>query len=66
MILDALFVVVFNFSQIDDVVSLIVSSAFGWNQAFGGMMGVAMMNGIIREMVVAMAAPRTPSAGAPK
>ena len=46
----ALFVVVYNFKLIDDVVSLIITSAFGWNQAFGGMMGVAMMNGIKRGL----------------
>ena len=46
----ALFVVVYNFKLIDDVISLIVSSAFGWNQAFGGMVGVAMMNGIKRGL----------------
>ncbi|MBO5700236.1 MAG: alanine:cation symporter family protein [Bacteroidales bacterium] len=46
----ALYVVVYNFKLIDDVVSLIISSAFGLNQAFGGMMGVAMMNGIKRGL----------------
>ena len=46
----ALFVVAVNFTHIPDVFNLIVSSAFGWNQAFGGMVGVAMMNGIKRGL----------------
>ncbi len=46
----ALVVVAMNFTKIPDVVSLIISSAFGWNQAFGGMVGVAMMNGIKRGL----------------
>ena len=46
----ALVVIGMNFKQIPAVFELIVSSAFGWNQAFGGMMGAAMMNGIKRGL----------------
>lgn len=46
----ALYVVAINFTHIPDVFNLIISSALGWNQAFGGMIGVAMMNGIKRGL----------------
>lgn len=46
----AFVVIGMNFKQIPAVFELIVSSAFGWNQAFGGMMGAAMMNGIKRGL----------------
>ncbi len=46
----ALVVVGMNFKQIPQVFELIISSAFGWNQAFGGMIGAAMMNGIKRGL----------------
>ena len=49
-ILLALFIVAVNFEQIPQVLELIVSSAFGWNQAFGGMVGAALMNGIKRGL----------------
>jgi AGCS family alanine or glycine:cation symporter len=49
-ILLALYIVAVNFKQIPQVVELIVSSAFGWNQAFGGMIGAALMNGIKRGL----------------
>lgn len=49
-ILLALFIVAVNFRQIPQVIELIVSSAFGWNQAFGGMVGAALMNGIKRGL----------------
>ena len=49
-ILLALFIVAVNFRQIPQVLELIVSSAFGWNQAFGGMIGAALMNGIKRGL----------------
>lgn len=49
-ILLALYIVAVNFKQIPQVIELIVSSAFGWNQAFGGMIGAALMNGIKRGL----------------
>ena len=49
-VLLAFFVVIINITKIPAVLELIISSAFGWNQAFGGMMGVAMMNGIKRGL----------------
>ncbi|MBR6540932.1 MAG: alanine:cation symporter family protein [Bacteroidales bacterium] len=49
-ILLALIIVGMNFTKIPDVLELIVSSAFGWNQAFGGMVGAALMNGIKRGL----------------
>ena len=49
-VLLAIFVVIINITKIPAVLELIISSAFGWNQAFGGMMGVAMMNGIKRGL----------------
>ncbi len=49
-ILLALYIVAVNFRQIPQVLELIVSSAFGWNQAFGGMVGAALMNGIKRGL----------------
>ena len=49
-ILLAIFIVAVNFRQIPQVLELIVSSAFGWNQAFGGMIGAALMNGIKRGL----------------
>ena len=49
-ILLALYIVAVNFKHIPQVIELIVSSAFGWNQAFGGMIGAALMNGIKRGL----------------
>ena len=49
-ILLAFYIVAVNFTQIPKVLELIVSSAFGWNQAFGGMIGAALMNGIKRGL----------------
>ncbi len=46
----ALVVVGINFDRIPQVIELIFSCAFGWNQAFGGMIGAAMMNGIKRGL----------------
>lgn len=46
----ALFVVVMNIKLLPDVFNLIISSAFGWNQIFGGMFGAAIMNGIKRGL----------------
>lgn len=49
-ILLAFVVVGMNITQIPDVFKLIVSSAFGWEQAFGGGIGVAVMQGIKRGL----------------
>lgn len=49
-ILLALFIVGMNITHIPDVFKLIVSSAFGWEQAFGGGIGVAVMQGIKRGL----------------
>ena len=46
----AMVIVGMNFTKIPQVLELIVSSAFGWNQAFGGMIGAALMNGIKRGL----------------
>jgi len=46
----AFVVVILNIKHLPEVFNLIVSSALGWNQAFGGMIGVAMMNGIKRGL----------------
>ncbi len=46
----ALVVVLMNVTKLPAVFDLIISSAFGWNQAFGGMIGAAMMNGIKRGL----------------
>lgn len=46
----ALVVVAMNITKIPAVLDLIISSALGWNQAFGGMIGAAMMNGIKRGL----------------
>lgn len=49
-ILLALFIVGMNFTQIPAVFKLIVSSAFGWEQALGGGIGAALMQGIKRGL----------------
>ena len=46
----ALIVVLMNVTKLPEVINLVISSAFGWNQAFGGMIGAAMMNGIKRGL----------------
>lgn len=46
----AFVVVALNFKEIPKVLELIISSAFGWNQAFGAMVGAALMNGIKRGL----------------
>ena len=46
----ALIVVLMNVTKLPAVFDLVISSAFGWNQAFGGMIGAAMMNGIKRGL----------------
>lgn len=49
-ILLALGVVVVNYSLLPDVLRLVVSSAFGVDQAFGGMVGVAVLQGVKRGL----------------
>lgn len=46
----ALVIVLINISQLPGVISLIVSSAFGWEQALGGGVGIALMQGIKRGL----------------
>ena len=49
-ILLAFVIVGMNFTQIPAVFKLIVSSAFGWEQALGGGIGAALMQGIKRGL----------------
>ncbi|WP_413365850.1 alanine/glycine:cation symporter family protein [Lysinibacillus sp. 3P01SB] len=49
-ILLALFVVIINFTEIPSVFALIFKSAFGLEEAFGGMIGAAVLNGIKRGL----------------
>lgn len=49
-VLLALGIVVMNYSVLPDVIRLIVSSAFGFEQAFGGMVGVAVLQGVKRGL----------------
>lgn len=49
-ILLALYVIITNFTQIPHVFGLIIRSAFGWEQAAGGGIGVALMQGIKRGL----------------
>ncbi|MCA0971458.1 alanine:cation symporter family protein [Halobacillus litoralis] len=46
----ALVVLVMNFTQIPSVIGVIVGSAFGLEQAFGGAIGAAIMNGVKRGL----------------
>lgn len=46
----ALGVVLFNFRRLPEVVGLIVADAFGWEQALGGGVGAALMQGIKRGL----------------
>ena len=46
----AFVIICLNIEKIPAVFDLIISSAFGWNQAFGGMIGAALMNGIKRGL----------------
>ena len=46
----ALGVVIYNIAEIPSVLSHIVRSAFGWEQAIGGGMGAAVMQGIKRGL----------------
>lgn len=46
----ALGIVLFNITQLPAVIQLIVGSAFGWEQALGGAVGAALMQGIKRGL----------------
>lgn len=46
----ALGIVLFNITELPGVIKLIVSSAFGWEQALGGTAGAALMQGIKRGL----------------
>jgi AGCS family alanine or glycine:cation symporter len=46
----ALVIIVLNITQLPAVIRLIVGSAFGWEQALGGGIGVALMQGIKRGL----------------
>lgn len=49
-VLLALFIVALNITEVPAVIRLIVSHAFGWEQALGGGVGVALMQGIKRGL----------------
>lgn len=49
-ILLALVIVFMNITHLLDIIKLIVSQAFGWEQALGGGIGVALMQGIKRGL----------------
>lgn len=46
----ALFIVILNAKQLPGVIELIVANAFGWEQVFGGSIGMALMQGIKRGL----------------
>lgn len=46
----ALGIVLFNITELPAVIKLIISSAFGWEQALGGTVGAALMQGIKRGL----------------
>ena len=46
----ALGIVLFNITELPTVIRTIVSSAFGWEQALGGTVGAALMQGIKRGL----------------
>lgn len=48
----ALVIVLLNITHLPEVISLIISHAFGWEQALGGGAGIALMQGIDRKSVV--------------
>ena len=49
-ILLALYILIVNFTQIPAMLSLIVRSAFGWEQAAGGAVGIVVMQGVKRGL----------------
>ena len=46
----ALMVVILNISELPNILILIIKSAFGFEEAFAGMLGAAIMNGIKRGL----------------
>ncbi len=46
----ALYILIVNFTHIPSMMSLIVRSAFGWEQAAGGAVGIAIMQGVKRGL----------------
>ena len=46
----ALVIVLLNITHLPDVIALIIKDAFGWEQALGGGVGVALMQGIKRGL----------------
>ena len=46
----ALGIVLFNIGKLPAVIELIIGNAFGWEQAFGGSIGAALMQGIKRGL----------------
>ena len=46
----ALVIVLLNITHLPEVISLIISRAFGWEQALGGGVGMALMQGIKRGL----------------
>lgn len=46
----AVIIVLMNITQLPDVIELIISSAFGWEQAIGGGIGAALMQGVKRGL----------------
>lgn len=46
----ALYILIANFTHIPAMLSLIVRSAFGWEQATGGAVGIAVMQGVKRGL----------------
>ena len=49
-ILLALYILIVNITEIPAMLSLIVRSAFGWEQAAGGAVGIAIMQGVKRGL----------------
>ena len=46
----AIYVCIINITEIPSVIRMIVMSAFGWEQAFGGSMGAAVLYGVKRGL----------------
>lgn len=46
----AIYIMIVHFTQIPAMLALIVKSAFGWHQAAGGAVGIAVMQGIRRGL----------------
>ena len=50
----ALVIVLLNITHLPEVISLIISHAFGWEQALGGGVGMALMQGIKRGLFLSL------------